>query len=1335
VPPVVAGFTITRLMGTGGFGSVWEASSDAGLAVALKVSHAADRNDTLRFKREADVLSRVGSPHVPALYGTGTLADGRPYLAMEKLLGRTLAQEIETWREPPSITMVKTVGGAILDSAAALHLAGVLHRDLKPENVFLNGESPIRARWIDFGLSREPFGRASAQVTVGAGAGTPEYMSPEQLALREVDARSDVYALGVILFEMMTLRLPFVGDRHAIEYGHLSLRPPRLSRFATVPSALERVVMGCLAKDPQRRLADAAALTQAFSDALVAATVPPRRPSAIVVETSQPSPGAGVAPSPVATSSIAAASSPAGDFPGSSTEAGGPGSRVPGRKPRQQGGDREMVAFLFVQGSPISAKQIQASVETFGGHLAQAGPGRCVCAFRHRGGDNPGQRAVSAAEALLAKGLAERVRVDAGTVAVRQRPGGPPRLLSAAFDEAVRYPGATDPAGLRLTSAARAILPAIPCEPAPDHPDLFVLATAGEETGGTTSRTVVPDASPFIGRAHALRGLLNEAEQALRESRPRVASVLAEAGLGKTRLGAELAHQLRQRFREAKIIELRARQPLENNADETMAELLRRAAGLPRVPPLDGGRTLLVERLGELGTGGYVGAALVLGWIAPSDPAVQALRSAPGVVRAGMAKAGMAAICRLATNGPVVVIVDDAHWADTALLDALEQASVSTLPLWVCALGQPSFAELRPTWGLRAAHLHAERLGALDPGDAAELCRYLLLPATNVPQPLVTRLVDRAGAVPFLLCDLINGLRGKGLVRKRAGGVWFVASEMLDELPDSFVVEWIAARELDELSKDLAAHARLLSLFVHEFTWEEVEGVLKTMDEDVGDTIPLDARVGIERLTELRLLMRHRSGRFGFRSAIARDAVAKTVADNVRVRVHRTALAYYGGAVLPETARLQRVAWHAAQAGERRQAAATYSTLAELARERHNHLEAELLYSQALSQLDDTDRERRLKILKGRGIARYRLGRHDGSLVDFAEARELAFALGDRILQADVMLDESMALDWLFEWHRSRELAEKARDLVGDLHQPTLWARALLAVGRSLHRFNRDEEGAVLMREAAELAVKLGDEGYEVELSAQLMLGFLLPFLGRLDEAEERLARASWLAESKGDEIHLGAVWNNRSCLWIARNDRERFIQDNERVLAFSRRMGNANLERHAALNAAYFFYWRGECAAADPLARRAIEIDERYFRQGGFRPDCAVLLARILWSEGEHVAARELVEEVLAQQAAVRAEGKSELLLPPNDEMLLDMITLVVHGGDRAAWEKVVVRARDVAQGQELIEVLEVAGLVASERGDRHEARRWWDEAVEAGKRIPNVMNDRIRARLAELA
>jgi serine/threonine protein kinase len=1298
--PRVPGYQPTKLLGTGGFGTVWDAADDAGEHAALKISHSSDAAARLRIEREVAVLARVGPPHVPALRGSGLLPDGRPYLAMERLHGRTLADEMERWPSQPALPVIQTLGAALLHSAAALHERQVVHRDFKPENVFLVGadDQHLLAKLMDFGLSRPPNAPAQDQTVTGPGAGTPEYMAPEQISGGAADPRSDVYALGVMLFELCTLRLPFTGERRELEYAHLSYRPPRPSRFARVPEALEEMILRCLAKDPNHRYADAVALRAAFSDVMVRLPIDLSSPHAPRWAPMPPT------PTPALNRVVVLRSS-----------------------------ERQKVVLIFAQGVRVSGVDLQGALEPFGGQLAHAQASLAVCAFTHRAGDNPGHRALAAAEAMVAKEMVERLIVDVGTVSSKSRPNGPPRLFSPMFSDATRYPYPTDPPGILLTAAASALLPSLPCEPAPDRTDHFVLSASA--TDDLQSRTVMQDAAaPLVGRAPLVRVLLSEATTALTDWRPRVASVLADPGLGKTRLAFELARVLRARVPGAEVIELRAREPLGSDADETFAELLRRTLELPAGRPTDGGREILGKRLGQVAKEVHAGAALLLGWISPDHPTITSLRSAPGVLRANMARAGLESIRRLASRKPVIVVLDDVHWADDALLDALEQATVSDLPLWVCAFGRPSFADSRPTWGQRAAAAHVERLGPLDMDSAAELARHLLSPATNVPEPVIKRLVERAQAMPLLLIDLVRGLRAEGLVRTQVGGVSYVATEVIDRLPDSPLVEWIAGRELDQLSSDLAAHARLVSLLSAEITVEEVQGVLLTMDRDLAEAFPMDARVGIERLKQMRLLVQHRSGRYSFRNAILREAVAKTVGEAQSTPIHRAALAYYRSEALPDSIRLPRLAWHAAQAGERVLAATTYLGLAESARGWHNYLEADLLYTHALAQLPAGDEDRRLLALKGRGIARYRLGRYADAITDLAQAEELAVKVGDAFTQADVMLDESTALDWLFEWHKSRDLAGLAQELVRGVNAPALQARVLLAVGRSFHRFNQDREAADLLREAARLAESIGDEGYEVRVSAGLLLGFLLPFLGLLDEAEEQLERTSRLAEAKGDELHLGALWNNRSCLWIARNDRERFMEDNKRVLAFARRMGIANLERNANLNCAYFLYWRAEFAAAEPFARRTIEMDARYFRQGGFRPEAAVLLSRILWCQGDQQVAAKLVAEIRSQQIAVRAEAQNELLLLPNDEMLLDMIELVIAHAGSAKWEPLLARARSVAQGQELIEVLEMAGLAASKRGDLENARRWWKEALHAGESIPNVMGERIAKRLAEL-
>jgi eukaryotic-like serine/threonine-protein kinase len=570
-------------------------------------------------------------------------------------------------------------------------------------------------------------------------------------------------------------------------------------------------------------------------------------------------------------------------------------------------------------------------------------------------------------------------------------------------------------------------------------------------------------------------------------------------------------------------------------------------------------------------------------------------------------------------------------------------------------------------------------------------------------------------------------------VRKEAGGVWYVASELLDRLSDSPLFEWLARRELDGLSPELAAQARLLALLAPEFATEEVAGVLQAMERDLADTFPLDAHIGLERLCQAGLLELRRPGRYAFETEIMRDTVAKMVGAPLATRIHRAALAYYRAADMPGPLRLPRLAWHAAAAGERGEASTTYLALAESARLGHVYLEADVLYTRALAQLDAGDSRRRMQALKGRGITRYRLVRHDDALADLAQARALAEEGSDRLTQADVMLEESTALDFVLEWRRSRELAERVRALVPPPAPAALEARILMALGRSLHRFNQDQEAAVQLRAAARLGREAGDEGYEVQVAANSLLGFLLPFIGILDEAEERLQVAAALCEEKGDEMHLAGILGNRACLWIARNDRERFLEDSARVLAYCRRMGNALIERNINFNNAYFMYWRGEHDAALPFAHRMAAID-RTLIQGGFRPDAWVLLARILWARGDRDQSLALVERVERHQDEARAAAKSELLLLPNDVVLLGVTQLLLRGGDGAQWQALIGRAREVAQGQELIEVLELAGLAAAGRDDAGEARRCWLEALEVGRRIPSLMAGRIAQRLAAL-
>jgi serine/threonine protein kinase len=276
-PPAQLGdrYHLVRFLGRGGFGAVYEAVDerlDKRVAVKLLASRrSASDNAFERFQAEALATSRLSHPSIVAVTDFALLPDGRPFLVMEYVSGATLQALLAREGCLPVLTAVN-IAQAIATALAAAHGCGVVHRDLKPANIIVNQAADgLQVKILDFGVAKLAATNSASSLTkTGQLIGTPAYMAPEQVREKHgaVDGRSDIYALGMVLYEMLTGQTAFPGNSVSdVMMAHLLDHPqPPSSVREDLPEGLDAVVLRALAKRPERRYRDAAAFAQALGE-------------------------------------------------------------------------------------------------------------------------------------------------------------------------------------------------------------------------------------------------------------------------------------------------------------------------------------------------------------------------------------------------------------------------------------------------------------------------------------------------------------------------------------------------------------------------------------------------------------------------------------------------------------------------------------------------------------------------------------------------------------------------------------------------------------------------------------------------------------------------------------------------------------------------------------------------------------------------------------------------------------------------------------------------------------------------------------------------------------
>ncbi|NBD08837.1 serine/threonine-protein kinase [Corallococcus silvisoli] len=1297
VLPDVPGVSGAALLGVGGFAHVFAAVREVdGREVAVKVGMSRHH---ARIAREAEALRRVGPPTVPAVFEAGQVG-GRPYLVQELLRGQTLAAWMAALpgTGAASVARVRELLSGLCPAVARVHAVGLAHRDLKPENLFLREGGALSL--LDFGLARRlEDGPEEGLEAVGNRAGTTVYMAPEQcLDAREAGTAADIYALGVLLFELLTGSPPFHGSPDEVREGHVSRRPPRVSERAPVPVALDAVVARCLAKAPAERYASAPEVLAAFEAACEAEpSLPDVIGGADPRATQSPVTFSGARPVAVLGLRTAAAV----EGLGATLEPfGGVLARV------VAGG------YLLVFCESLSAEANVRSGALAARRLVESGEAAAVlhvaALYVHPGTTLPrtagtalerpetwwlqptvpGQvRVTPEAAARLEPGWVEPVphlgpaRSDSAATAAldgrepnspREFGGARPAATHAADEAELNSPQELGGAWPAATHVADEAEPNSPQELGGAWPTATPSAAGDVPTAGLhgvdlrlrlqddEGARIEGEPPPFVGRDEVLDALMADATQCLSASVPGLGVLTGEVGHGKSRLLKALATRLEAEGH-ARIVRLRAPPP-DASLSNALLDALRAVVGRPSADP----RTLAEALLAQ------------------------------------------------AREAPRVLLLDDAHLADAVSLDVLERATLAgpRAPLWVCLAGRPALLGLRPHLGERSAHSFHHPLPPLPPEASRAVLVHLLRPAEHIPEPVLARLEHLAQGVPLSLVELARALRAAGALRSAPGGGWYVAPDALLDVSVTPLFERLAPRVLAGLPEVHRVLARLCAVLGMEMDVSRVDAALRHLSvvPELSRAATLDAGAGLQRLSRAGLLRPAGPGRFAFRHPLLREALEALLPSAPRRALHAAALK---ASVGNDVAERRRRAHHAAACGAHLEAARDYLSLAEEAREGHLSVEAEQHYTRALALLPETDDARRAQALAGRGRVRHRLQRFRESLADLAAARTLARTRNDAALEVDLLLEEATARDWMEDSDGSAACTREALDAIELLDAPRLSLRCGLARGRLHVRQGEWAAAARVLTSTAEGAERARD--HETLVVSLALLGAALTFLDRASEAAARFDEGLERCEAAGDGLHKAALLCNRVLLWLRQGDVPRMEEDLRRALALGRELAHAQMERWSTFNLAEVLYMQGRLDEALPLARRAHELGVRFFREHPVPMD-ALLLARIHAAAGDEAAA--------ARQLAWISERCPPESLPPT-AIMRRLVELQVHqqatGAFRAPdWDALHTEADALASPDEKAEILLQAASVARRTDALEQARAWLERAAPAVAEAP---------------
>ena len=839
-------FELERLAGSGGMGQVWKAIDlRAKRPVAVKIlAEGADA----RFAREARILAELEHPHIVRYVAHGSTPEGHAYLVMDWLEGLDLADRLA---QGP-LSLGETVSLAILVAGALgfAHARGVVHRDLKPSNVYLVNGRIDQAMVIDFGLARQS---ATTRVTQsGVMMGTPGYMAPEQARGAEaVDARADVFSLGVMIFECLTGQVPFAANHlPAILAKILFEDPPHLrDRRADVPDALDTLVTLMLSKEPEDRPADGRAVVdalRAFGD--------------VEIDTAH--------------------------------------QKAPTRRSAGlRGGEQRGIALILVAPHPeqLVQQQERGADATF---VAVPEDQALLKEAARHGGRAERLFDGSVSVLLLGTALATDLAAQAARCALGLRLHGRGRRIALAMGRSHTLEARRGSLGHTIEVVAKRLAADVP-ERGENAEDPILIDDVvaglldarfdvremegglslllGERPLGEGTRLLLGRATPCVGRDRELRMLEQILAECIDEQTAQAVLVTAPAGVGKSRLAQEFVRSAREQCKDVRIWSGRGDTLRAGSAFGLLGQIIRHATGVRESDPIEARRKQIENRVFEHVSQEkrqYVAAFLaeLIGAPYADDvhPLLNAARKDAQIMNDHMRESWLEFVGAECGRGPVFILLEDLHWGDFPTVKFLDRAlrDKKNSPIFVMALARPEVHEVFPRLWIER-DVHEIRLKPLGVKAVERLARHVLGDVIN--GDLLGKLVKLSDGNAFYLEELIRA----------------TAYGKVDDLPET-VVAMVQSRlsELDERARRIL---RAGSIFGEVFWMQAVAGLL-AMSESDGMLHEL-----LAELTDRELLVQRTESRFpgqneyAFRHALLREGAYAMLTNDDRTLGHRLA--------------------------------------------------------------------------------------------------------------------------------------------------------------------------------------------------------------------------------------------------------------------------------------------------------------------------------------------------------------------------------------------------------------------------------------------------------------